>query len=127
MLDAPLQLLFGVGLSTVAVNLRPSGDSRLDIVPARIERDAPFEFPIMRQGMRAWADEGHVALDHVEELRKLIDAPAAQPRPHLGDAWIAFLRLTDHRSILERSHGAELDDSERLLVEAVAVLQEEYR
>src|SRR5436190_13801101 len=76
--------------------------------------------------MRSRADEGHVAPYHVEELRKLIDVPVTQPGSYTGDAGIVLLRLTDQLSVLERPHRAEFDDSEGLLIESVAVLQEEY-
>src|SRR5882672_7004784 len=38
---------------------------------------------------RAWADEAHVALDHVDELRQLVDRRRAQPLADARDARVA--------------------------------------
>jgi hypothetical protein len=72
--DALLHLLVSVGLSPIAMNLRPSGDAGFDVVPPGVEGDATLVLPIVSQRMRARPDERHVALDDVEQLRKLIDA-----------------------------------------------------
>jgi len=42
-------------------------------------------------------------------------------------ARVVTLRLGDYGAVVKRAHGAELDDAERLLVEAVAALHEEHR
>ena len=78
--------------------------------------------------MRAWADERHVAGEHVEELRNLVDVPAPQPAADPGqraDRCACACWITG--AVVERAHGAELDDAERLLIEAVAPLHEEDR
>jgi len=69
--------LVRIGLTAVTVDLRPSGDSGLDVVPACIKRNASLVVPIVRQSMRTRPDEGHVALYDIEQLRQLVDAPAA--------------------------------------------------
>src|SRR5262249_12445036 len=51
----------------------------------------------------------------------------SQPAPDARDATVVARRLDAHVAVLRRRHGAELDDAERLLVEAVAPLQEENR
>src|SRR3984885_8100093 len=45
-LEAPAHLLVGVDLAAAAVDLRPAGDARLDVVAPRIERDALLVFVI---------------------------------------------------------------------------------
>src|SRR5262249_14794882 len=65
------------------------------------------------------------ALDDVDELRQLVDAPPPQPAADTGDAAVVARGLYDDVAIIGRGHGAELDDAELLLVESVAPLQEE--
>jgi hypothetical protein len=66
-------------------------------------------------------------LMHVDELRQLVDVPLAQGMPEPRDTRVVVPRLAHHVAVVERRHGAELDDAEFLLVEAVAPLPEEQR
>src|SRR5436305_9936082 len=84
MLDPALHFLIGFSLSTQAMDLRPAGDARLDVVPAGIERDTLLVLPIVRKRMWPRANQRHVALDDIEQLRQLVDAPATKPGAHLG-------------------------------------------
>src|SRR5262249_55667 len=77
--------------------------------------------------MRPRADERHVAREHIEELGDLVDIPAPQPAPDPGQPRIGLGGLPDYRPVLERAHGAKLDDAKRLLVETVTPLHEEDR
>ena len=77
--------------------------------------------------MRPRADQRHVAGEHVEELRNLVDVPAPQEAAEPGQSRIVAGGLRDHRAVVERAHGAKFDDAERLLIEAVAALHEENR
>jgi hypothetical protein len=119
-------LVVGVGLAAQAVDLRPAGDARQHVVAPRIARDLLLVFAIVRERVRARADQRHVALDDVDELRQLVDVPFAQGSPETRDARIVAPRLLHHVAVVQRHHGAELDDAEFLLVEAVAPLAE-YR
>ena len=88
-----------------------------------------------RQGTRA--HEAHVALEHVEELRQLVDAPAPQHASDLGHARVVLdledgpggfvqglqLALLGGRVLL---HGAELEAAERFLTHADAPVAEEH-
>src|SRR5262249_42245128 len=125
--DPAAHLVIGVGFTAEAVDLRPSGDARPDVVAPGVDQDPSFVGALVREGVRTGADERHVALDHVEQLWKLIDVPATQPGTDLGDARIVLLRLADDRPVLERPHGPELDDPERFLIETETMLQEENR
>src|SRR3546814_3938317 len=70
-----------VGRSAMAAHLRQPGHARLDAMPLPI---ALVHFPIEAvaglggSGMGARADDAHVAAQHVEKLRQLIDAGLAQ-------------------------------------------------
>src|SRR5579884_39159 len=47
-LDALAHRFFAVDLAAIAVDLRPAGDAGLDVVAARVERDAAFIFAVVR-------------------------------------------------------------------------------
>src|SRR5215204_6655868 len=76
-------------------------------------------------GLTLWrrADERHVAEEHVQELRQLVDVPAPQQAAGQRHAIVASGRLAD-LVVVMNPHGAEFVDPERLLVEAVALLAE---
>src|SRR5579883_3632359 len=61
--DAPAHLVVAGDLAAEAADLRPAGNARLDVVPARILGDAPFVKLVMRKGVRPWPDQRHVAGD----------------------------------------------------------------
>ena len=58
--------------------LGPAGQSRFDSPPERVIPDSLIELTIMGNGVGAWPDQRHAAIDHIEELRQFIDAGAAQ-------------------------------------------------
>ncbi len=76
--------------------------------------------------MGARPDQGHVALQHVEELGQLVDAGPAQQGADAGHAGIATGGLVHHRPVVQHAHGAELVDLERMPVLAGAGLAEEH-
>src|SRR4051794_6522214 len=125
-LDAAAHGVLGVGRSAQAVDLRPPGDARLDVVAAGIEPDAPLEGLIVRHRVRPRTDERHVAEEHVQELRQLVDVPAPQKAADQRHAIVASARLAEIAVVVD-PHGAEFIDPERLLVEAVALLAEHRR
>ena len=47
MLDALAHLFVGVDFAAIAVNLRPAGNARLDVVPAGVQRDVALKFVIV--------------------------------------------------------------------------------
>src|ERR1051326_223966 len=126
-LDALAHLVFGVDGAAEAVDLGPAGDARLDVVAAAREADALLVFAVVRQRVRPRPDQRHVADQHVEQLRDLVDVPAPPPAADAGQPRIVALRLRYHGAVVERAHGAEFEDAERLLVEAKAALQEKHR
>ncbi len=55
------------------------GDARLHLVPEHVLRNPVLELLDEEGPLRARADDGHVALEHVPELRQLVDVVLAQP------------------------------------------------
>ena len=78
--------------------------------------------------LRARADQAHVALEHAEELRQLVDAGHPHEAAHARDAVVAGggpARLAVFLGVLP--HAAELHDLEGLAVLAHAFLPVEHR
>src|SRR6266536_784323 len=121
-LDALAHPLIGIGLPAIAVNLRPAGNPRLHVVPACVQGDPVLVLTVVGHGVGPGADERHIALEHVEKLRDLVDVPAPKPAADPGHAGIVPGRLPYHDSIIERVHNTELDDPKPALVEAVSTL-----
>jgi hypothetical protein len=95
---------------------------------------------------RTRANEAHVAAQHVQQLRNLVQAPRAQEAPHARDAVVDHelvelpvlvgLRLAGdeaadevavHRAVGVRAHRAELQDGERSHAAAESALTEQHR
>ena len=62
------------------VDLRPTGDARLDALAMGVTGDLVAEFVVMRDRMRTRTDQAHLAGDNVEKLRQFIDTTG-------GDKW----------------------------------------
>src|SRR6187402_2361295 len=81
----------------------------------------------MLKRMRSRTHYGHVAAQHIEELRQLIQARAPKKRADSRDAWIATCGLLYNTFFLHMlTHGAELVDVEDLTISALATLREEH-
>jgi len=76
--------------------------------------------------MRSGPDYAHVAEQHVDELRQLVDIGLAHDVAPLGLAGVVLCGLQGVGLVVDL-HAAELDAGELLAVEAVALLAEEYR
>ena len=111
----------------MAIHLRPTGDAGLDVVAARIKGDLSLIFAVMREGVRPRPDQRHVAEQHVDQLRQLVEVPAPQVPPDPRDARVVLDGLHDDLAVLGHGHAAELEDPEAALVEAVAPLTEQNR
>src|SRR6516165_2689725 len=107
-----------------SVDLRPTGHPRFDMVAEGIFRDQSLVLIVMRKRMRSRADQGHVALHNIEELRELINARRAQYLPDSGNPAVAALRLANRRSVLHDRHGSKFEDHELMSVEAISALAE---
>ena len=82
---------------------------------------------IVGEGVRARADQRHLAFEDVNELRQFVEAVAAQELAERGYARVVRLGLLDTLPVLRNRHGAEFVDRENLIVEAVTLLLEENR
>ena len=63
------------------VNLSPASKAGSDRVPEGVERDLPLESRCDLRPFRARADQAHLALENIDELRQLVDSPASEPTP----------------------------------------------
>src|SRR5208283_2125443 len=82
---------------------------------------------IMRNSMRAWADQRHVADDDVEQLRQLIDARLTEPASKARHAWIVARRLGNDIPVLKHLHGPKFVNDKCVAVETIALLFKYYR
>ncbi len=80
----PLDALGERGLAAQAVHLRPARDAGLDAVAVAVADDVLAEQLDELGALGARADEAHVAAQHVEQLRQLVERGAAQEAPDGG-------------------------------------------
>lgn len=106
----------------------PAGDAGLDLV-IQLQSAVHLQLP---GHQRPGADDGHIALEDVDELGHLVQAGLAQQVAHLGDAgvvleFLVFLPLLGVGRVLQHflqnlpgvpDHGAEFDELEGLAVQA---------
>lgn len=123
-LHPPGHLLDGLGFPPAAAHLRQAGNAGLDAVAGHVGGDLVGVVVVMGDGVRAGADQRHVAEQHIEELRQFVQRSAANELADLGDARVFTRGLLDHLVVVY-AHGAELPDLDDLVVHAVAVLLED--
>src|SRR6185295_3199975 len=126
-LDAPLHLLDRVGLAAKAAHLREAGDAGPHLVADHVAADQLAIELVMGDGVRPRADHAHAPLQHVDELRQLVERAAAQEGAEARDAAVVARRLAHHVTVLGDGHGAELVDHDLAAVDAVAALPEQDR
>src|SRR5450755_398100 len=118
-----------------AADLPQAGHAGLNHEPA--PHVAAVAGHLLRQG-RPGPDQGHVADQHVDELRQLIKRPAAQPGAWAGNPRVPTdLEQDPVRLVMDgklgfalfgtRHHGPELEEGEALAVLADPGLAEEHR
>src|SRR5690606_41009748 len=80
--DAFLHFLQGIGFTPPAVDLRPAGDTWLDLVAQHVALDLfPVELVVgHRMGSRP--HDRHAALQHIEELGQFIQRGPSQESPN---------------------------------------------
>ena len=86
-----------------------------------------LEQHVVRQRMRARPDDGHLALQDVDQLRQLIKARAAQEPSNARHSRVVALGLLNFLAVFGNGHGSELEDPEDRVVLAVPALTEEDR
>src|SRR6476660_1876609 len=116
-----LQRVFDAGPVGVA-HLRPAGETWPNDVPLAIEGDLPRQLVDELRALRTWTDQAHVSLEHVPQLRQLVETAAPQEAADRRHADIALLRgpdgtrrlfrISPHRSeLVEREDAAVLADA----------------
>src|SRR5690606_26265087 len=123
--DAFLHLVEGVGFAAPAVDLGPAGDAGLDLVAEHVAADELAVLLIVGDGVGAGADDGHVAAQHIEKLRELVQGGAAQKGAEWGDAAVVALGLGNGVAVFHDGHAAEFPDLDGAAVHAVAFLPEQ--
>ena len=71
-LNTRLHFVDGICFATQSIDLRPSSDARLDLVAQHVARYQLHVLVIVRERVRTWTDDAHVALQYVDELRQLV-------------------------------------------------------
>src|SRR5262249_28331663 len=112
----------------IVVNLSPAGDARAQAVALVVHRHRGEELVDEDAALGPRSDEAHVALDHVPQLRELVEAPAPEPAADRRDARLA-LRRPDRTPFLlgADDHPAALPRPERAPVQADALLAAQTR
>ena len=87
--------------------------------------DLAAVFLVVGDRVGAGTDDGHGALEDVDELGKLVQGGLAEERAQRSDAGVALLRLLHLGSVVLRGHGTELPHLDGLAVDAVALLLED--
>ena len=110
------------------MHLRPAGDAGFDAVAEHVVGDFVFELVNKGRSLGTRADQRHLALEHIPQLRQLVDRPLAQESTDGGAAGITADR--PHRAggrFGVHPHRAELPDHERFAVEPHTLLAVENR
>src|SRR6185312_15635434 len=88
MIDARLHLVQGSRLSAVAVDLRPTRNSRLYLVPDHVAFYKIAIYLVVRYCMRPGTDNAHAPLQSIDELRQFVEGILPQESPDTGYASI---------------------------------------
>src|SRR6186713_3058153 len=116
--EVVLDALLERGVAAPAVDLRPAGDAGLDLVAQHVLRDAVLELLDEEGALGPRPDDRHVALEHVPELRQLVEVEAAQPAAHRRRPRVVVahphrarrvLGVLVHRADLEYGEGAAVE------------------
>ena len=117
--------------AAIAANLREAGDAGLQRVAQPVFlRHLPEQFVAGQRAecVRSRADDAHVALQHVEQLRQLVDAGHADDAADAGDAIVVARGRAVAVEVARLDvHAAELEDLERLVVSPQPSLREQHR
>src|SRR5262249_34693271 len=104
-------------------DLRPARDAGLHAMTDAVVRDLLQQTVDEHRPFRARADEAHIAFQHIEELRDLVDPRAADEAADACDAAIVALGPAGDAVFLGiRAHAAELQHHERVAAGTDALL-----
>ncbi len=127
MLDTLLHRFIGTGFTAEPIDLRPSGDARLDVPAPRIKLDPALEKAIMGDGVRARPDKRHFAFQNIDELGEFIERSPPQEAPDGSNATIVLGHLNDDIAIVQGRHGAKFPDPKFFGVMSATPLAEKHR
>jgi hypothetical protein len=96
-------------------------------VPQHVSLDQLAVHLVVRHCVRPGADDAHPALQHVDELRQLVERGPAHESAQRRDARVTLGALRDLGAVFRDLHGAELVDHDFVAIEAVAALLEDRR
>ncbi|VDZ74223.1 Uncharacterised protein [Atlantibacter hermannii] len=126
-LDTLFHFFQSIGFAAPAVNLRPAGDARFDLMPQHVAFDQFAILFVMGHGMRTRADNRHTAGQDIDKLGQLIQRGAAQEVADGGHARIVLRGLGHHSRVFHDFHGAEFPHHDGLAVHTVTGLAEYHR
>src|SRR5260221_18527 len=126
--EVVLDALLERGVAAPAVDLRPASDARLDLVAEHVLRNAVLELRDEVGTLGPWADDRHVPLEHVPELRELVDVEPPEDPADWCRTRVVVARPDRAGVVLgPLGHRSELVDVERLPVEPHPLLRIEDR
>ena len=99
-LDATLHIS-DLGRSAArTVDLSPSRDARPHGKPLRVAWDERAIVAVVSERVRTWANEAHLAAQHVKKLRQFVEAGLTQTCAQPGQSRIAALGLPHDNAVL---------------------------
>src|SRR5687768_8029858 len=123
--DPAMHVFELAGFAAASIHLCESSDARWHLVADHIALDQAAILLIMRDRMRSWTDQAHVALEHIDELWQLVNGVAAQQTPDWGDPFVVLGRLLHDGPVFRDSHGPELEHIDDVSIQAIAPLAED--
>ena len=118
------------GVRTVGVallHLGPAREAGTYQVAVGVARNSGRKVAYKSRLLRAWANQAHVAHEHVEELRQLVQTATAQQASHAGDAWVFGLCKVHAGGLQAMHHAAEFPKREDFTISAHAGLRVKRR
>src|ERR1700688_3005426 len=105
--DTLAHLFDRVGLPAKAVDLRPTGNARLDLVPDHVALDEPAILLVVCDSVRPRSHQTHGSAEYVKELRQFVKRSTAQKRTQGCDALVVSRCLRNYRSVFDDRHRAK--------------------
>jgi hypothetical protein len=108
-----------IGITPKTVHLRPSCDPRFYRMASVVMRDLVLKAPDQFRAFGPRPNEAHLALEHIPELRYLVDIPLPHKRTDSKPACVVFSGPADFPVLLRvQPHTANLQHVESLSIPA---------
>ena len=126
-LEAAQHLLHGVGVAVVERGV--GGDAWTHLIEVGVVGVVLHDLVDVELALGARSDEGHVAHEHIPELRQFVEVVLAQCAANGGETRVAIVAGKELRTLGfgVGVHGAEFIDEERPSAAPDALLAEESR